>query len=329
MNMNLKKIASDLPDKPGIYIFRDMNGSIIYVGKAVSLKKRVSSYFHGRMHDPKTGTMIGYINSLEYQLAPTELEALMLESSLIKKYRPKYNVMYKDDKAYPFLKLTVHEEFPRLSVTRRILPDHARYFGPYVSAGPLRKMQRAVFKSFPIRDCMVDMKKPLARPCLKADMKFCSAPCVGRISKEEYRALTEKLIAFLEGKQRALESQLREKMMAAASKDDFEKAAQIKHQWETVHMLALQADSKLRYARTAKAEVRDILVRKGFVELKEQLSLPAVPRRIDAFDISNIQGENAYGSMAVFIDGSPDTNLYRVFKIKTVDQSDDFAMMRK
>ncbi len=216
-----------LPEKPGVYLMKDEKGKIIYVGKAKSLKSRVSSYFRKNKHDSaKTRILVKKIEDLEYILTDTEAEALILENNLIKKNKPKYNIDLKDDKTYPFIKIT-REEFPRVMVTRNIIKDGSQYFGPYTSAGALKETVELLKRLFPFRSCnktMFNNKKP----CLNYHIKKCYAPCAGKISQTEYMELINNIESFLRGHKNEVERNLVKEMEKAAENLEFEKAARIR-----------------------------------------------------------------------------------------------------
>ncbi|NLT94038.1 MAG: excinuclease ABC subunit UvrC [Clostridia bacterium] len=218
-----------LPAKPGVYLMKNAEGEIIYVGKAVSLKNRVKSYFQSKRHDSaKTRALVKNIADLEYIITDNELEALILECNLIKKHRPKYNISLKDDKTYPYLKITA-EEFPRVIVTRKVYKDGAKYFGPYTSATSLRETVELLKKLFPFRSCNQKVFSN-ERPCLNAYIKRCLAPCQGGITREQYGEIIKQVELFLEGKQEALIIKLENEMEQAALNLEFERAAQLRDQ---------------------------------------------------------------------------------------------------
>ncbi|GAB4262972.1 excinuclease ABC subunit UvrC [Thermincola ferriacetica] len=215
-----------LPDKPGVYLMKNADGDIIYVGKAVSLKNRVRSYFQSsRAHSPKVRSMVAQVEDFEYILTDSEIEALILECNLIKKHRPRYNVRLKDDKSYPYLKLTVDEEFPRLFMTRRVVRDGARYYGPYTNAGAVHETLRVLKQVFPLRSCKKKNVDRNARPCLNYHIKKCLGPCNNQISVKDYRDMVNEIVLFLEGRQEELIKQIEAKMTKAAEQMEFERAA--------------------------------------------------------------------------------------------------------
>lgn len=231
--MTIEEKLKLLPEKPGVYIMKDKNGKIIYVGKAVVLKNRVRQYFQNKENQlPKVKVMLSHVEDFEYIVTDTELEALMLECNLIKKYKPKYNVLLKDDKNYPYIKVTVNEEYPRIMFTRRIEPDGAKYFGPYSSAFAVRETIKLVRKMFPVRTCNRNIEKDIGkvRECLYYHIGLCSAPCTNKINKEDYRKLVDQAILFLDGKRDWLIQKLKEDMQKAAEELRFEEAARIRDQ---------------------------------------------------------------------------------------------------
>lgn len=242
--MDLQTKLENLPTNPGVYLMKNDQGEIIYVGKAINLRNRVRSYFRELKPDQaKTKALVKHIADLEYILADNELEALVLECNLIKKYRPKYNINLKDDKTYPFLKIT-KEDYPQVLVTRKVLKDGARYFGPYPSVTELRDSLELVRKIFPFRSCKQKVFTN-ERPCLNAHIQMCYAPCVGRISKEDYNAMIDQVALFFEGKQDGLVKRLRQEMEQAAERLDFEQAARLRDQLRGVEQIMTQQKAVL------------------------------------------------------------------------------------
>lgn len=232
---NIRKALAVLPDKPGVYLMHDKEGKVIYVGKAVVLKNRVRSYFRNlASHTPKVKAMVAKIADIETIVTSSEVEALILECNLIKKYRPRYNIMLKDDKTYPYLKVTVNEEFPRLYVTRRQLRDGARYYGPYADAGAMHATVKLLRSMFPMRTCR---KMNTERPCLNYHIKRCLAPCAGLVSREEYGSMIKAVCMVLDGRTAELERDLKKGMQAAAENYAFEEAARLRDQLQAVERL--------------------------------------------------------------------------------------------
>ncbi|MGM9532297.1 excinuclease ABC subunit UvrC, partial [Intestinibacter sp.] len=226
---NIQEQLKLLPDEPGVYLMKNKNKKIIYVGKAISLKNRVRQYFQSsKNHSSKVKSMVSNIASFEYIITDSELEALILECNLIKQYRPKYNVLLRDDKTYPYIKVTVNEDYPRVMKVRRVLKDKAKYFGPYTNVGAVNDTLEIIRNIYPIRNCNVDIPKAIknnARPCLNHHIKKCVGPCTGNVSKEEYRKMIDEILMFLSGKEETLIEILKEKMNACAMEFNFEEAA--------------------------------------------------------------------------------------------------------
>lgn len=431
-----------LPEKPGVYLMRDVSGKIIYVGKAVNLKNRVRSYFQQRGLAPKTEALVAKIKSLETIITSSEMEALILECNLIKKHKPRYNVSLRDDKSYPFVKVTWGEEFPRVFSTRRVDKDGAKYYGPYASAGSMHETLNLLKKLFPLRSCRT---MEAGRPCLEFHIHRCLAPCAGKVDSAAYREMVATVCLFLEGRSAAVEKELKRRMAAASEQLNFELAAQLRDQLAAVHnvtekqnivtgssdqdvlgmarlgglscvqvffirsgklvgrdhfllsggdteqdeeilaafvkqyyneasfvpreillpvnlpetdlltrwlaerkgsavsLVAPQRGSKKELVELASGNAAEVLrqrnereqAREGqrteaLHELKERLQLAKLPRRIECFDISHIQGAETVASMVVFTGGVPDKSEYRRFKLKTVEGvPDDFASMQE
>ena len=232
---NIREALAVLPDKPGVYLMHDKDGKVIYVGKAVVLKNRVRSYFRNlASHTPKVCAMVAKIADIETIVTSSEVEALILECNLIKKYRPRYNIMLKDDKSYPYLKVTLNEEFPRLYVTRRQMRDGAKYYGPYADAGAMHATVKLLRSMFPLRTCRTMNAE---RPCLNYHIKRCMAPCAGLVSKEEYGNMIKSVCMVLDGRTAELERDLKRRMQEAADNYAFEEAARLRDQLQAVMRL--------------------------------------------------------------------------------------------
>ncbi len=437
--ISLEEKVNKLPQSPGVYLFKDRKGVVIYIGKASNLRNRVNSYFHrAEQKDLKTLTMLEKVNDIEVIITNTEKEAFILENNLIKEYRPRYNVKLRDDKNYPCLKLSIEEEFPTLSIVRRIQKDDSIYYGPYPSATSLKETLRLIRKIFPIRTCRNLKFSNSLRPCINYEMGRCLGPCCGLVDSAKYRDIVNQLRMFLEGKNKDLLEGLRNRMEEEAEKLNFELAAKIRDRIQhiekviekqkvvsqdfvdedvigyhsrdhtiIVYSLFIRAGKILggkgfsipsaglpedevihsfinQYYREGKFIPEHILIpieipeqrlledhltelsgkkvhiyvplkgdKKRLIEmacenaekylpysvtdekdkeqllelLREKLFLNRVPRMIEAFDISNLQGGFAVGSMVRFEDGEPAKDKYRHFKIKTVEGADDYAMM--
>ncbi len=232
---SIKNALAVLPDKPGVYLMHDAAGKVIYVGKAVVLKNRVRSYFRNlASHTPKVKAMVAKIAEIETIVTSSEVEALILECNLIKKYRPRYNIMLKDDKTYPYLKVTMQEDFPRLVVTRRQARDGAKYYGPYADAGAVHATVKLLRGMFPLRTCR---KMNPDRPCLNYHIKRCLAPCAGYVSRTEYSSMIKSVCMVLDGRTNELERDLQRRMQEAAENYAFEEAARLRDQLQAVQRL--------------------------------------------------------------------------------------------
>ena len=235
MNETVEEKLKLLPDKPGVYIMKNEQGKIIYVGKAVVLKNRVRQYFQSnKNHTPKVRAMVSHIADFEIIMTHSEVEALILECNLIKKHRPRYNISLKDDKSYPYVKVTVQEDFPRVFITRRVLKDGARYFGPYTNATAVHESLKLLRRLFPLRTC----RHLQERPCLEYHIKRCLAPCAGKVEKVDYDAMIRAVLLFLEGRTDDVERELQFRMEAAADAYHFELAARLRDQLLAVRKVA-------------------------------------------------------------------------------------------
>ncbi len=434
-----------LPAKPGVYLFKDREGNVIYVGKAANLKSRVRSYFGAASNlSSKIQRLVPNIQDFEFVITNSEQEALILECDTIKRYAPKFNASLKDNKTFPYLKIDIREDWPGVYITRRVQKDGARYFGPFASAGSVRKTLRLIKKIFPYRSCSKRIDGNDKRPCLDYYIHQCLGPCVGAVEKDEYREVINQVILFLQGKQELILRELNAKMKGAAQQLQFERAALLRDQIdaiekviegqriattlrgekdvvglaqnETVAYVELFSvrDNKLigqdhfvmegtqgdspgqvmtsfvkQYYATASYIPRLILLQHpvdepavlaqwlgqqkggkvklqvpqkgakkklvetvaenaarglelaqlkemkaevisfGLQELKNRLRLPKMPRRIECYDVSNIQGTLAVASMVVLEKGWPKPAHYRRFRIKTVTGPDDYAMIQE
>jgi excinuclease ABC subunit C len=432
-----------LPPTPGVYLFKDAEGNIIYVGKAASLRHRVSSYFGAGPLTPKIQRMVSKIKELEYFVTASEQEALILELNLIKRHHPRYNVRLKDDKTFPYLKINLNEDWPRVHITRRLEENGGRYFGPFASAKSIRQTLKLLKGIFPFRSCTRPITGTDPRPCLEYDIGHCLAPCIGKASRTEYDEVIKQLILFLEGKQERVVKQLESRMTQAAEAMDFENAARLRDQIQAVEKVVEgqriaarlkgeqdviaftqerdQAYVQVFFIRNSKLIGRESFVLQGaryeepsqimssFIqqfyastphlppllllqhpvedkdtiqgwlqakrgaavrievpqrgakkqlveivaknaqqgleqlkikqlaspktlsaaleEIQKELNLPHPPNRIEGYDISDIQGMAAVGSLVVFDKGKPKPAHYRRFKIKTVAGADDYAML--
>jgi excinuclease ABC subunit C len=448
MTTNLiQELLRQLPDSPGVYIMRDAKGNVLYVGKAKNLHNRVRSYFvSSDKLTPKTRVLVEQINDFEYLVVSSEQEALILELNLIKRYWPPYNVLLKDDKNFPYLKIKFTEQWPRLHISRRVENDGSHYFGPFANIQSLHRTLDVLKRIFPLRSCTQPIVvKNNARPCLKYHMGYCLGPCAGSVSRGDYDQVLSQLILFLEGKHEHITRSLKRKMGEASESLDFERAARFRDQLKALEdviegqsiamkvqgeqdAIAYVAEKDQAYVQVFMVRRSKLIGRESFIlkgalnedtqqimtsfvkqyynassyipklvllqypvedkdvienwlsakkktrvrieipqrgkkkqlidiasenarqgleqlkikqlsvptaleealaEIQKELSLTRLPSRIEGYDISNIQGEDAVGSMVVFEDGKPRTSHYRRFKIKTVEGANDYAMLKE
>jgi len=234
-NDRVQRRLASLPTKPGVYIMRDVKGRVIYVGKAVVLRNRVRSYFHDSASlSPKTERLVADVADLEWIVTGSELEALVLECELIKRHRPRYNVRLKDDKRYPYIKVSMDEDYPRISIVRNMTRDGARYFGPFTSSQAVHQSLELLRRLFPYRTCKREITGEDSRPCLYYHIKRCPGPCIGAIGREAYRAIIEQACLFLEGKQEQIIDRLQARMAQAAADLEYERAAELRDQISAV-----------------------------------------------------------------------------------------------
>lgn len=319
MNDVLRERLKTVPNRPGCYLMRDRRGVIIYVGKAKILRRRVLSYFRpGANLAPKVRSMVNCVADLEFMTVKNEAEALLTEASLIKKYKPHFNILMRDDKRYLALRADPAEDFPRFSTCRIVRDDGALYFGPFPSAPVVRAAKDFVEKHYGVRSCACLTPDADAHThCLADVIRHCSAPCLGNISPTEYRARFDEACAFLRGERPQVAAEVTEQMRAAATKKDFETAARLR---DTV--AALREMTKRHFVRkTPEASRADAA--QGLAELAAAIGLERPPRVIECADISNLFGTHSVASLVVAIDGLPDKRYYRRFKIKTVEGADD------
>lgn len=308
-----------LPDRPGCYIMRDRRGEIIYIGKAKNLKRRVWSYFRaGAKHSPKTRSMVSCVWDFEFKTVKNETESLLTEAALIKKYKPRFNILMRDDKRYLALRADAQAMWPRFECVRIIRDDGARYFGPFPSGTTVRTAKDCAEKRYGIRSCRAICPGPEERRhCLAEKIRTCSAPCGGAVSREEYLKRFEEACAFLEGRRPAETAKLSDAMREAAEKRDFERAARLR---DTVS--ALKEVAKSHFTRKP-PEMRREDAQRGIEELAAALGLAKPPRTIECIDISNLFGTHNVASLVVARDGLPDGRYYRRFKISGFEGADD------
>jgi excinuclease ABC subunit C len=308
-----------------VYLFRDRLNRIIYVGKARDLRKRVSQYFHParrKRADLKTRALIESIWDLEVLVVKSEPESILLEGRLIKDYRPRYNISFRDDKRFLLIKTSLNDPYPRFEFVRARKVDGAKYFGPFAHSGPLRRALALMRKRFGLRSCRpaIPSEKDY-KHCLDHIIKNCSAPCIGKITRGEYLARVRMACAFLEGKSEEMTRDLQNEMKKAAEKLDFEKAASLRDTLEDLRLTAARGRSFVR-------EIPSTVVPQNDLEaLRDALGLTTPPIAIECFDISNISTTHKVASMAVFRHGRPNRSAYRRYQINSVKGQDDFASM--
>lgn len=322
--------AKQLPTAPGVYLMKDRLGRVIYVGKAVSLRNRVSSYFNRAAEfDRRTADLVREIADIDVLETDSEVDALLLEARLIKDIQPRFNQELKDDKTFPYLEITVREDFPRVEFTRK--PHKGtKLYGPFTSAKRLRGAIVVLQKIFRFRTCSLDIEDGdqrwrWFRPCLLASINQCTAPCNLRVSKDEYRRDIRRLILFLDGKKDELFEELRLEMQAASQALKFEKAARLRDQIKALENLNLRGNLR----ENAQPEVFYIDPKRGLKGLKKVFNLPEIPRRIEGVDIAHLQGGETVASLVQFIDGLPFRQGYKRFRIRSVEGVDDFASIRE
>ncbi len=322
----IRKKLNAVPHKPGVYLHKDRFGTVIYVGKALNLRKRVSQYFQSSRRmgwDLKFNALVEAICDFDFHVVRSEPEALLLESKLIKEFKPRYNISFRDDKRFLMLKVNLNDPIPNFTFARFKKNDGARYFGPFVNATAARKVIALAQRQFNLRGCRVFTPGEADyKHCLYAHLKYCTAPCVGNVSREQYLEQVRAACNFLEGQCREMQEQLEGEMKKAAASQDFERAASLR---DLVNDLKTTWKKTEKFARIPYSLPGNIQPQNDLVELANVLDLPAPPLRIEGFDISNISGTFAVASLVSFKNGRPDRANYRRFKIKTVEGQDDFA----
>jgi excinuclease ABC subunit C len=315
----------DLPHRPGVYLFKDRFNRVIYVGKARDLSKRVSNYFQPSRRftaDPKTLALVDAIWDFETHTVKSEPESLLLEGKLIKEYRPRYNISFRDDKRFLLVRCNLNDPFPRFTLTRVRKDDGARYFGPFAHSGSLRKTLSLLRKKFHIRTCRPDLPTEVDyRHCLQHIIKNCSAPCVNKITRAGYIAKVKEACDFLDGASKEMLDEFKREMETAAARLDFERAAEIRN---LLSDLKRTTQPTKRFARQFVTTVRPT---EDMTALQEALGLAEPPLIVECFDISNISTTHKVASMVCFSNGKPDRSNYRRYRIKTVEGQDDFASM--
>ncbi len=325
---HIRNKLSQLPHRPGVYLHKDRFGTVIYVGKARDLRKRVSQYFHPSRRmgwDLKFNALVEAIHDLDWHVVKSEPESLLLESKLIKEFQPRFNIDLKDDKRFLMLKVNLNDPIPRFTLTRLRKDDGCIYFGPFAHSGSVRRALTLMRRKFHLRGC-----RPLTpgegdyKHCLYGNLKHCTAPCIGNVTREQYLAQVRAGIEFLQGQTDELRSELEKEMQKAAADLDFEKAAQLRDALEDLKRTTQKTEKFERIPYTLPVAVNP---EADLRELSRVLELPEPPARIEGFDISNISGTFVVASMVSFWHARPDRSHYRRFRMKSVVQQDDFASM--
>src|SRR6478609_7807715 len=325
---HIRKKLSQVPHKPGVYLHKDRFGTVIYVGKARDLRKRVSQYFHPSRRlgwDLKFNALVEAIHDFDIHVVKNEPESLLLESKLIKEFHPRFNISLRDDKRFLLLKVNLSDPIPNFTFTRLKKDDGARYFGPFVNSTAARNTVALVRKQFNLRGCRVFTPGEADyKHCLYAHLKFCTAPCVGNVTPEQYLEQVRAACDFLEGQCDEMKEQLEVEMKKAAAAHEFEKAADLR---DMIQDLERTTKREKSFARVPYSLPLAINPEQDLLELAKVLGLSKPPRRIEGFDISNISGTFKVASLVSFKNGRPDRANYRRFKIKSVEGQDDFASM--
>jgi excinuclease ABC subunit C len=319
------------PTSAGVYLMKDAQGRVIYIGKAKNLRARAGSYFQkGSGEDRRIKDWIGEVADVDFLAAESEVDALLMEARLIKDIQPKHNADLKDDKSFPYLQITVGEDFPRVNFTREPLDRGVKLFGPFPRAKSLRGAIQVLQKIFKFRTCSLDIDEAdprwrWFRPCLLHSINQCTAPCNLRINQEAYRKDIRRLVMFLEGKRDVVLKELEDEMKEASKALQFEKAARLRDELKALQNLNLRGD----LAKHAQPEVFYQDPKKGLKGLQKVLRLESMPRTIHGVDIAHLGGTETVGSLVTFIDGLPFKPGYRRYRIKSVAGVDDFASIRE
>lgn len=325
---HIRNKLSQVPHRPGVYLHKDRFGTVIYVGKARDLRKRVSQYFHPSRRmgwDLKFNALVDAIHDFDWHVVKSEPESLLLEGKLIKEFQPRFNIDFRDDKRFLLLKVNLNDPIPRFTLTRLRKEDGCVYFGPFAHSGSVRRALTLMRRKFHLRGC-----RPLTpgeadyRHCLYGNLKHCTAPCIGNVTRDDYLAQVRAGIEFLQGQTAELRQDLENEMRRAAAALEFEKAAQLRDALEDLKRTTQKTEKFERIPYTLPVAVNP---ESDLRELARVLDLPRPPARIEGFDISHISGTFVVASMVSFWHGRPDRSAYRRFRMKSVTQQDDFASM--
>jgi len=322
---DLQKKVRNLPHRPGVYLFKDQFNRVIYVGKARDLRKRVSQYFHPSRKmaaDRKTRALVETIRDLEFHEVKSEPESIILEGKLIKEYRPRYNISFRDDKRFLLVKVNLNDPFPRFQTVRLKKEDGAKYYGPFAHSGALKETLEIMEKHYQLRTCrpMLPGEKDF-RHCNDDVIRNCSAPCMSRITREGYLAKVKAACRFLEGQEPELLEDIKEKMTDAAERHEFEKAAALRDTYDQIRKTTNRQKRFVRETPDMRLPIEDVQ------ELQKELQLSGLPNHIECFDISNISITHKVASMVVFKNGRVNRYNHRRYRIKTVEGQNDFASM--
>jgi excinuclease ABC subunit C len=326
-----EKVRTKFPETPGVYLFQDKLGRVIYIGKAKNLRARASHYFlKAAAEDSRTAPMVLEAYDVDFLEAESEVDALLMESRLVKDTQPKFNRDLRDDKSFPYLQITTHEDFPRIEITREPRNSGVKLYGPFANVGDLRGALQVLQRVFQFRTCSLDIEESderwrWFRPCLLASIHQCTAPCNLRISREEYRSDIARLRKFLDGNGKALLTEMRTDMEQAAATLRFEQAAKLRDEIQMLESIADRGDLE----KHEQPEVFYQDPKKGLAGLQKVLKLPRRPRTIEGVDIAHLGGTETVASLVQFIDGLPFKPGYRRFRIREVDGVDDYASIHE
>jgi excinuclease ABC subunit C len=319
------------PAAPGVYLMKDAQGRVLYVGKAKNLRNRAGHYFtKAALEDPRTSDLVKLIADIDFLAAESEVDALLLEARLVKDIQPRFNVELKDDKTFPYLQIRIREDFPRVEFTRTPRRRGVKLYGPFTSAKSLRHAIQVLQRLFKFRTCTLDITADdprwrWFRPCLLHSIGQCTAPCNFRVTKEEYRKQIRALRLVLEGKKDKLLREMKREMEEASAALRFEKAARMRDEMQALEKLGQRGEVD----KDVQPEVFPIDPKKGLAGLRKVLGLAKAPRTIEGVDIAHLGGKDTVASLVNFIDGLPFKPNYRRYRIKSVEGVDDFASIRE
>ncbi len=323
--------VKQFPTTPGLYLMKDSEGRVVYVGKAKNLRNRAGHYFtRAAAEDHRTADLVKVIADIDFIPADSEVDALLMEARLVKDIQPRFNVELKDDKSFPYLQIRIREDFPRVEFTRMPRRRGVKLYGPFTSARTLRQAMRVLQRLFKFRTCALDIDAEdprwrWFRPCLLHSINQCTAPCNLRVSKEDYRKQIRALRMVMEGKKERLLAEMTRDMQAASVAMQFERAARLRDDVEALKNLGLRGDVD----KDPQPQVFPIDPKRGLKGLRQVLGLEKTPRTIEGVDIAHLGGEDTVASLVQFVDGLPFKPGYRHYKIRTVEGVDDFASIRE